>query len=168
MLRGIKEGQHFTRKAPFWCVLGLVLVGGLSACQPLTSKAGGTSAATGETAAAEQFQALRAVKGHFNGGTWNDRVDTWNGEKHQVMQSLQAQILRGEKQAADVTRLFGEPEQIWPESAEQYTQLVQRAQWQGRPTGELWAYYWRGQHDQLLIALKDGKVTAAGWLMAWE
>ncbi|MET1077700.1 MAG: hypothetical protein ABWY06_06735 [Pseudomonas sp.] len=168
MLVGIKQCQALTRRAPFWCVLGLAVVGGLSACQPLALKADGTAAATEETATAEQFQALRAVKGHFNGGTWNDRVDTWNGEKHQVMQKLQAQILRGEKQAADVRDLFGEPEQIWPESADQYAQLVQRAQWQGRPSGEIWAYYWRGQHDQLLVALKDGKVTAAGWLLAWE
>ena len=40
--------------------------------------------------------------------------------------------------------------------------------WRGQPAGELWAYDWRGQHDQLLFAVEGEQVRAAGWLLMYE
>lgn len=32
------------------------------------------------------FQVLRTVKGHFDGGEFNEDIDAFNGKKHQTMQ----------------------------------------------------------------------------------
>ncbi|HLD66151.1 MAG TPA: hypothetical protein VJA19_08910 [Pseudomonas sp.] len=95
-------------------------------------------------------------------------MDKWNGKKHQVMQELATQVIQGDYQAAQLIALMGRPDRVWSESDEGYTHLLQHTEWQGPAQGELWAYHWRGPHDQLLFALKDGKVTAAGWLLSWE
>lgn len=114
------------------------------------------------------FQALRAIDGHFAGGSWNADVDRWNGKKHRIMQRLLAQVRQGEYRDTELIDLMGSPDRVWPESADEYPQLVQQTQWQGVAQGELWAYHWRGEHDQLLFALKAGRVVASGWLLGGE
>ena len=118
--------------------------------------------------AAEEFKTLRAIAGHFGGGAWNDAVDKWNGKKHQVMQELSTQVIQGDYQAEQLITLMGRPDRVWSEADEGYSHLLRHTEWQGPAQGEFWAYYWRGPHDQLLFALKAGKVTAAGWLLSWE
>ena len=118
--------------------------------------------------AAKELQTLRSITGHFGGGAWNDEVDRWNGKKHRLMQSLSTQVIQGEYQAAQLMALMGPPDRVWSKSDMAYPQLLQHTEWQGPAQGELWAYYWRGPHDQLLFALKEGKVTATGWLLSWE
>jgi hypothetical protein len=34
---------------------------------------------------AAQFREIRKIEGHFDGGTWNDEVDRWEGRKHRLM-----------------------------------------------------------------------------------
>nr|WP_298173067.1 hypothetical protein [uncultured Pseudomonas sp.] len=117
---------------------------------------------------AREFLALRQIKGHFEGGVWNDAVDKWQGDKHRLLQQSLALMLRDAYSARQVRALLGEPDRIWPVSTAQYAQTLERTEWQGTPSGELWAYYWRGAHDQLVIALDGGRVVAGGWLMAGE
>lgn len=117
---------------------------------------------------AREFLALRQIKGHFEGGAWNDAVDKWQGDKHRLLQQSLALILQGNYGSQQVRALLGEPDRIWPVSTTGYAHVLARTEWQGTPSGEFWAYYWRGAHDQLIIALERDQVTAGGWLMAGE
>jgi hypothetical protein len=117
---------------------------------------------------AREFMAMRQIKGHFEGGAWNDAVDKWQGDKHRLLQHSLALMLQDAYSAEQVKALLGEPDRMWLVSTEGYAQTLERTEWRGTPSGELWAYYWRGAHDQLIIALEQGRVTAGGWLMAGE
>jgi len=121
-----------------------------------------------EQALSRDFQSLRKITGHFGGGEWNEQVDKWQGKKHQTMQQLLAQVVEGQYPAGKVAALMGEPDEVWRQSSDDYAQLVRMTEWQGQPEGELWAYHWRGRHDQLVFAFKEGKLTAAGWMFNWE
>ena len=67
-----------------------------------------------------------------------------------------------------VRRLMGEPDrQVAPGTAE-HADWLRRTEWRGAPAGALWSYHWRGEHDQLLVALAGERVVAVGWLYAWE
>ncbi|KAJ3395749.1 hypothetical protein HDU92_005064 [Lobulomyces angularis] len=39
------------------------------------------------------FKSLKSIKGHYDGGIWDDRVDTYNGEKHELMLRLDQELL---------------------------------------------------------------------------
>ncbi|KAJ3087952.1 hypothetical protein HK102_009906 [Quaeritorhiza haematococci] len=41
----------------------------------------------------EEFQKLRDVRGHYEGGDWNEDVDGFNGRKHQLMLQLQQSLI---------------------------------------------------------------------------
>jgi hypothetical protein len=100
---------------------------------------------------------------------WNDAVDRWQGEKHQVMQELGALALRHRLDAAGVVALMGAADRTV--AAEAQPAMRQQVQWQGTAAdagSELWLYRWRGTHDQLVLALAQGRVQAVGWLMAFE
>ncbi|MES2818216.1 MAG: hypothetical protein V4812_04435 [Pseudomonadota bacterium] len=145
-------------------LLGSVLLAGLCACtnaQPL-------HADMASAVASQAFHALRSTAGHFAGGVWNEDVDRWNGKKHRAMEALLEQVRQGDYQSSQLIGLMGQPDRIWPESSGQYSQMLQQTQWQGVAQGELWAYHWRGEHDQLLFALQQGRVTASGWLLSGE
>lgn len=117
---------------------------------------------------AEEFLALRQIKGHFQGGEWNDAVDKWQGDKHRLLQQALAVILQGDYGSQQLRALLGEPDRVWSKAAPGYAQILEQTEWQGAPSGELWAYYWRGEHDQLIIAVEQDRAGAGGWLLAWE
>jgi hypothetical protein len=118
---------------------------------------------------AEQWQSLRSLRGHFDGAAWNVDVDRWQGRKHVLMQALAAQAL-DERLARDaLTQRMGAPDAVWRAGQAAHAGALEQAQWRGGPpSGELWVYHWRGQHDRLLFALDDGHVVATGWLMVQE
>lgn len=127
--------------------------------------------------AAQTFRALRAVPGHFNGGVWNDDVDRWQGRKHVAMQRMAEQALRTRATAAQLQRSMGVPDAGLQPGNAAHARAIETAQWLAtadgapRPTGntaKLWLYRWRGQRDQLVLALEHDRVVAAGWLYEWE
>jgi hypothetical protein len=117
---------------------------------------------------ATQWQALRPLRGHFDGAAWNADVDRWQGRKHMLMQSLAAQA-QGERLARDaLLQRMGVPDAVWRPGQAEHASAVEQTQWRGTPAGELLVYHWRGQHDRLLFALDQGRVVATGWLMVQE
>jgi hypothetical protein len=131
------------------------------------SSAGCAQAQPGADVAA-QWQALRPLRGHFDGAAWNADVDRWQGRKHVLMQALAAQAL-DERLARDVlTQRMGAPDALWRAGQPEHKSATQQAQWRGAPSGELLVYDWRGQHDRLLFAVDQGRVVATGWLMVQE
>ncbi len=132
------------------------------------SSAGCVQAQPGADAAA-QWQALRPLRGHFDGAAWNADVDRWQGRKHVLMQTLAAQAL-DERLARDaLTQRMGAPDDVWRAGQPAHALALQQAQWRGgSPGAELLVYHWRGQHDRLLFALHEGHVAATGWLMVQE
>lgn len=119
-------------------------------------------------AEAEEWAQLRQQRGHFDGAAWNKDLDAWQGRKHQLMQGLAERLLAEKPDEAGVRALMGEPDQrIEPGTAE-HADWLRRTEWRGAPAGALWSYHWRGEHDQLLVALADQRVVAVGWLYAWE
>lgn len=135
------------------------------------------SAAPPEDDAAQTYRALRSVKGHFDGGPWNNDVDRWQGRKHVAMQRLAEQMLREQSAAEPLRRRMGEPDAVLQPAQAAHARALAQAQWQIRSdsttptagkTAVLWLYRWRGTHDQLVLALEHGCVVAAGWLHDWE
>jgi hypothetical protein len=117
---------------------------------------------------AAQWQALRPLRGHFDGAAWNADIDRWQGRKHVLMQALAAQAL-DERLARDaLTQRMGAPDALWRAGQPEHASATQQAQWRGTPGSELLVYDWRGQHDRLLFALHNGHVVATGWLMVQE
>ncbi|MEO4046987.1 hypothetical protein AAFN46_07820 [Pseudomonas sp. CAU 1711] len=121
-----------------------------------------------DAALAAEWRELRQVAGHHAGGPWRQDLDAWQGRKHQLMQSLAERLLAEKPDAAGVRALMGEPDRRVAAGAAEHADWLRRTQWQGEPDGELWSYHWRGDHDQLLVAMVGGRVGAVGWLYAWE
>jgi hypothetical protein len=117
---------------------------------------------------AQQWQAMRARPGHFAGGEWDDQVDKWQGAKHQLMQQLFDLAWGDRYDVAQLRALLGAPDRVWTPAADEYANWLRMTEWHGQPAGELWAYEWRGQHDQLLFAVEGEQVRAAGWLLMYE
>jgi hypothetical protein len=124
--------------------------------------------ARGAAATAAEWAQLRQAKGHFSGGEWRQELDAWQGRKHQLMQGLAKDVLAARGDAPDVLALMGEPDFKVVADQADYADWLRRADWQGTPGPLLWSYHWRGQHDQLLVAFSAGRVSAVGWLYAWE
>lgn len=119
-------------------------------------------------AMAVEWAQLRQAKGHFAGGEWRQDLDAWQGRKHQLMQELAAEVLAARGDTPAVLALLGEPDAKVMVDQADYADWQRRTEWQGSPGPLLWSYHWRGQHDQLLVAFSEGRVSAVGWLYAWE
>ncbi|KNZ30654.1 MAG: hypothetical protein AD742_21560 [Methylibium sp. NZG] len=164
---------------------------GVVAAMTLATTAGGalaqqtTSLADGDDA--RTYRSLRAVRGHFDGGPWFDDVDRWQGRKHLAMQSLAGRLHRERTTAAAVRDAMGAPDAVLRHGQPARLRALEQVQW--LPPAEadsantahaahaapavsadtlLWLYQWRGQRDQLLLALVGDRVMAAGWLHDWE
>lgn len=132
---------------------------------------GGTEQQVGADKAhamAAEWTQLRQAKGHFAGGEWRQDLDAWQGRKHQLMQALAAEVLAAHSDTPAVLALLGEPDARVTIDQADYADWQRRTEWQGSPGPLLWSYHWRGQHDQLLVAFSEGRVSAVGWLYAWE
>jgi hypothetical protein len=120
----------------------------------------------------ERWQQLRQLQGHFDGGQWNDLVDRWQGEKHRLMQQMAQALNSHGASRDDIQKTFGAPDTILEQpvgqSSDSYQRTMSATQWQGEPSGELWLYHWRCQHDQLVLAVENDQLVAIGWLLAFE
>ncbi|WP_137938558.1 hypothetical protein [Chitinivorax sp. B] len=132
---------------------------------------GQTASATSDQSIAQtaaDFRQLRTVQGHFSGGNWIPDVDQWQGRKHRAMQTLAGYVLQKRLDTTQTRQLMGKPDDTIQADHPRYPEIRDHTEWQGAPAGQYWLYQWRGGHDQLVIAIKRGRVTATGWLNAWE
>ncbi len=119
---------------------------------------------------AADFRVLRKIKGHFDGGKWNDEVDLWMGRKHRLMLELGIRLAKGKYQKSDIIRLLDPPDQTAPKGDELYRRIT------GLPGNdspsfapdEYLVYYWRGTHDFLYCACKGNTIVHCGWWHAYE
>ena len=118
---------------------------------------------------AAEFKNLRAIKGHFDGGDWNDDVDKWMGHKHQVMIELGLHLGTGEYDNTKVIRLLGSPDLIAREGDDLFRWVSDLPEFE-ELTGsyELLIYTWRGTHDFLYFVSQDEVVVGSGWWYAGE
>jgi len=87
---------------------------------------------------------------------------------HVAIQKLSMFIAPGETTVEEMAALFGMPDNKYLDGGLIYRSIIDLTQWSNEPIGELWAYHWRGAHDQFLVAVDGGVVTSIGWLMSWE
>lgn len=110
---------------------------------------------------AGEFQRLRVVRGHFQGGEWNDEVDRWGCRKQEVMDWLREALGTGQYSASQIARLMGQPDAV----AKPGDVLWEMARGRG---SRLLVYHWRGAHDFLYFACEGERVLEARWWMAGE
>ncbi|KAF9965735.1 hypothetical protein BGZ70_004214 [Mortierella alpina] len=60
----------------------------------------------------QNLQSLRQVKGHWDGGDSDPRVDNFNGEKHQTLQQLGEYFGKPGTPAANILTTMGQPDDI--------------------------------------------------------
>ncbi len=129
-------------------------------------------AITGESVSTEkiaaEFREIRKVKGHFDGGKWNDDVDKWMGRKHRLMIELGTRLAKSPEN--DVLKLLGQPDQRVRKGDELFKRLTDEPG-PGPPAAEaneLLVYYWRGTHDLLFFSSVNGRIVHSGWWYAGE
>ncbi|MDZ7296263.1 MAG: hypothetical protein ONB14_12690 [candidate division KSB1 bacterium] len=119
---------------------------------------------------AAEFRSLRPIKGHFEGGTWNDDVDKWMGRKHQLMIQLGSHLGSGEYSQSQVIQLLAAPDLIAHEGDELYNLVNSLPDFEKPATGpyEFLIYYWRGSHDFLYFTSQGETIINSGWWYAGE
>ena len=119
---------------------------------------------------ATEFRRLRAVRGHFDGGDWNDDVDQWMGRKHALMIELGERLGAGAYSRAQAVDLLGEPDEIAQEGDALYDQIRNRGEFVEPPgSGYVFlVYHWRGEHDFLYLIARKEAILGAGWWYAGE
>ncbi|KAG0071829.1 hypothetical protein BGZ92_004179 [Podila epicladia] len=113
------------------------------------------------------FQSLRAVKGHFDGGDFNEDVDTFNGKKHRTMQKLAKAFNRAGVLEKTIKKTMGRSDKI-PVQV-----LMELQSTQPEMTINIYRYMvfkWRGYHDYLWFRVDDrsGKAVKGDWYHALD
>jgi hypothetical protein len=114
---------------------------------------------------ASEFRGLRAIRGQFDGGTWDNDVDRWMGPKHRLMLELGARLGCGEFPKTDIIQLLNPPDHIARKGDRLYDQIF------GLPGYDDWhpaayeflIYFWRGRHDFLFFACQGGVILGSDW-----
>ncbi|KAJ3190853.1 hypothetical protein HDU67_006127 [Dinochytrium kinnereticum] len=125
------------------------------------------------SALGQEFQQLKAIKGHFEGGEFNKDVDGFNGSKHKTMEKLRETLGVAGTPAANVIAAMGKPDET--SSAEVGALDTMPGPFvDSEPSGlssepGLYLIYkWRGNHDYLRFLIRDEKVVKADWYQALE
>ena len=119
---------------------------------------------------AAEFRSLRTIKGHFDGGTWDDDLDKWMGRKHQLMIQLGSRLSAGQYSKTQVIRLLAPPDLIASEGDDLFD-LVNSLPESEKPAPgpcELLIYYWRGMHDFLYFTCQGETIINSGWWHAGD
>jgi hypothetical protein len=126
--------------------------------------------ASGIADVAAEFKALRAVKGHFEGGAWNAAVDRWMGRKHRVMIQLQSRLPAGRYDTAQVVEWLGPPDRTDPADYAGYDFIMRYPELGPPADGSygLLIYFWRGSHDFLYFVSYKNIIVDSGWWYAGE
>jgi hypothetical protein len=119
---------------------------------------------------AAEFRRLRKIEGHFDGGTWNDDVDRWMGQKHALMIELGERLGTGAYNRTQAVDLLGAPDAIAREGDPLYRQIRDRAEFEPPADGgyELLVYHWRGEHDLMYLIVREDAILGTGWWYAQE
>lgn len=116
-----------------------------------------------------EFKTLGRIRGHFKGGAWDNRVDTWMGPKHRLMIRLQSFLAAGVSEQ-EVISLLGPPD-LTAVRGDDLFLLVDRSKKFTMPASisyRLLIYYWRGKHDFLYFVCQQEDVLGSGWWYAGE
>lgn len=116
----------------------------------------------------KEFHRLRNIKGHFQGGQWNDDVDRWNGLKHRVMMTLATKL--SEKTISELMQWMGEPDRIVVRKDPDFQTLIskRKSALSKYQTEKLLIYHWRGDRDYLYFACGMETVLYSGWWYSGE
>ena len=114
---------------------------------------------------AAEFRGLRTVKGHFEGGAWDDGLDKWMGRKHQLMIQLGSRLGTGEYSKAQIIQLLAPPDLTAREGDDLFDLVSSLPEFEKPATGpyDLLIYYWRGSHDFLYFASRGQTIINSGW-----
>lgn len=117
-----------------------------------------------------EYKKIRKVRGHFNGGVWNNEVDQWLGHKHQLMLQFSKYFGRGGHQVSEVIRYMGSPDNIIEPGSPMPQQFNRLPQYTGVDLNDsrFLIYQWRGDHDFLFFEIKNEVVIASSWWHAGE
>lgn len=150
--------------------LTLVLMVILAGCAGRPSAPGTPGATDPLEDIAAEFRSLRTLKGHFEGGTWNDDLDKWMGRKHQLMIQLGSRLGAGEYSKAQVIQLLAPPDLVASEGDDLFDLVNSLAEFEKPSTGpyELLIYYWRGRHDFLYFTSQGETIVNSGWWYAGD
>ncbi|KAF9388507.1 hypothetical protein CPB97_000948 [Podila verticillata] len=113
------------------------------------------------------FQVLRTVKGHFDGGEFNEDIDAFNGKKHQTMQKLAKAFNKAGVLETAIEATMGRSDKI-------PAQVLQELKGtEPEMTINMYKYMvfkWRGYHDYLWFRVDDRthKVIKGDWYHALE
>ncbi|KAF9403864.1 hypothetical protein BGZ94_004487 [Podila epigama] len=115
----------------------------------------------------QEYQVLRTVKGHWDGGEFSEEVDAFNGKKHQVMQQLAAEFAKPGVLESKIVKTMGRPDSI-PTRV-----LKELKKSEPEVTINMYKYIvfkWRGYHDFLWFRIDDRthKVVQGEWYYALE
>jgi len=118
----------------------------------------------------ETYLTLRPVLGQFNGGTWNEAVDSWVGRKHTAMLELAAALSGRDFSCTQLTQLLQQPDHT-VQGGDPLHDLIQTLP--AYDTGpeedtNFLVYEWRGTHDFLFFVCEDGRITGSDWWYAGE
>ena len=121
-------------------------------------------------AIASEFRKIRKIKGHFDGGAWNDAVDQWMGRKHRLMIELGSRLSEGKYKKDDIITQLGQPDRIAGKGKDLFKLILcqQRYESSAADSYEFLVYYWRGKHDFLFFTCKDRTIVQSGWWYAGE
>jgi hypothetical protein len=119
---------------------------------------------------ADEFKKIRGIKGHFDGGAWNDKADKWMSRKHRLMIELGLRLAGGNYEKNDIIKLLDPPDRIAGKSDYLFEQIVNQKQCylSTAASYEFLVYYWRGSHDFLFFTCQDGVIINSGWWYAGE
>ena len=109
-----------------------------------------------------EFRKLRKIKGHFEGGEWNDDVDSYGGRKHQVMIALLREIRSIDKD--QLVHFLGVPDGIIRGDDD----LTKSYSISADDNSEILVYYWRGEHDFMYFITSGDLIIKSGWWYAGE
>ena len=121
----------------------------------------------------QKYLELKAVKGQYTGGEYNELVDSENGEKYKVMNELLQELSQPGTSVEKICTLMGPPDTMSPvlpgsNDTPGVPLMPGIAMTQVMPQGELSVYMiysWRGMHDYIWFKLNsdESEVVEGGW-----
>lgn len=119
---------------------------------------------------ANEFKKVRGIKGHFDGGAWNDEVDKWMSRKHRLMIELGLRLAGGKYKKSDIIKLLDPPDRIVGKGDYLFELIISQKRYDPLTAAsyEFLVYYWRGRHDFLFFTCQDGVIINSGWWYAGE
>ncbi len=119
------------------------------------------------------FQQLRKIKGHFDGGEYNADVDGFQGKKHTLLLKLGEILGKPGTESSLIVQYLGEPDDTEAEGVvlmpgPYMVEKVDNGSTQ-EPNIKM-IYNWRGKHDYLYFKVNPVSqlVEKSGWYHAGE